>query len=152
MHACMKREYRRGKKEDVCPEKERNRNEELCKCLAPSVGVDDDTSRTTTALRAVTLARVVAARSQRIRPSQVRRRSHVATIALRIVLRTAVSETLRLAGRDAIGDGGISTATVSGERDRGGKATLRRGISVAAEQVPGAEALSGEESLLPAVV
>jgi hypothetical protein len=120
--------------------------------LAPSIGVDNNPRRTTTALGTVALAREVAARSQRIRASQVSRRSDVATVALRVVLRTTVSETLRLAGLDAVGNSGIGTASVGGERNRGGKTALRRRIRVATEQVPGAEARPGEESLLPAVV
>jgi hypothetical protein len=120
--------------------------------LAPSIGVDNNPRRTTTALGTVALAREVAACSQRIRASQARRRSDVATVALRVVLCTTVGETLRLTGLDAVGNSGVGTTTICGEGDRGGKTTLRRRIRVATEQVPGAKARPGEESLLPAVV
>ncbi|KAM0714478.1 hypothetical protein Q7P37_010265 [Cladosporium fusiforme] len=76
----------------------------------------------------------------------------MATEALRVVLGTTVSEALGLTGLDAVGDASFAAAAVSCQRDGTGETALRCGIGVAAEEIPGLEALSGEERLFPAII
>lgn len=121
--------------------------------LDKSPSIHNDPVRATTAFSAVALTREIATSSQRVgAASQARSRLSVTSKTLGIVPGATVLEALCLTSLQAVGHSSIGAAAVSGQRNGATETALCSRVGVAAKQAPRLEALSREESLIPAVI
>lgn len=123
-------------------------------CCRSVVDVHQNPVASTAGLRAITLARIIATRSQRVHSTRNRtcRRSGCCAIAFGVVLLSAINVSTRSASIHAIADSSVVRTTGCGK----GHAVLqhpgRGAVHVACHEVPSLVALLREECLLIGVV